>query len=111
MGNYETLKPPSRYYTGNYFHLCFYKGKKIIKKSLSQSCQIIQQGMLYATCRICQRQKNDTLCGIFSIFFNFFLSANKATLKTMCFPRTCTQPVCAPQKSSHQPTANSSYVN
>ena len=51
----------------------------------------MQQGMLYVTCHICQRQKTDILCGIFSIFW----SANKATLKTACFPRTCKQPVCA----------------
>jgi hypothetical protein len=55
------------------FTICLYLGKKLIKISLSNSCHIIQQGILYATCRICQRQKNDTLCRISQGFF-FFVS-------------------------------------
>jgi hypothetical protein len=30
----------------------------------------------------------------YATFSQFVLSANKATLKTTCFPRTCKQPVC-----------------
>ena len=31
----------------------------------------------------------------YAAFSQFFVSANKATFKTTCFPRTCKQPVCA----------------